>query len=124
MNERTGYVKHPSFKEQAKERWEKFKKVATEKTVSICLWVRDNWEIVSVLGAGAATLVGSGVKSYRKHRDIRQQQMLKDRYIYDRRTGHYWHLNRTPSNNQMLELDERRRRGETLGEALRNMRLI
>ena len=123
MNKRSVYVKHPSLKEKAKEKWTGFKRKAEAGIVKAAEWARDNWEVISVVGVPTLMLVGRGVKSLHRNHERHQQQMLKDRYIYDRSTGHYWKLNRTPRQSDWLEL-ERRRQDSTLGEALRDMRLI
>lgn len=73
------------------------------------------------------TLIGSAVGLARRadrKKDLREQQRLKEEYIYDRSLGSYWKTRRKLSNSEKLEIDRRRRQGESLGEILRSMRLL
>lgn len=75
----------------------------------------------------ATTLIGSAVGLARRadrKKDLREQQRLKEEYIYDRSLGSYWKTRRKLTNAEKLEIDRRRRAGESLGEILRSMRLL
>lgn len=75
----------------------------------------------------ATTLIGSAVGLARRadrKKDIREQQRLREEYIYDRSLGSYWKTRRKLSNSEKLEIERRRRQGESLGEILRSMRLL
>ena len=75
----------------------------------------------------ATTLVGSVVGLARRadrKKDLREQQRLREEYIYDRSIGDYYHTRRKLTNAEKLEIDRRRRQGESLGEILRSMRLL
>lgn len=75
----------------------------------------------------ATTLIGSAVGLARRadrKKDLREQQRLREEYIYDRSLGSYWKTRRKLSNSEKLEIERRRRAGESLGEILRDMRLL
>lgn len=75
----------------------------------------------------ATTLIGSAVGLARRadrKKDLREQQRLRDEYIYDRSLGSYWRTRRKMTNSEKLEVERRRRGGESLGEILRDMRLL
>lgn len=75
----------------------------------------------------ATTLIGSAVGLARRadrKKDLREQQRLREEYIYDRSLGSYWKTRRKLSNSEKLEIERRRRAGESLGEILRSMRLL
>ena len=75
----------------------------------------------------ATTLIGSAVGLARRadrKKDLREQQRLREEYIYDRSLGSYWKTRRKLSNSEKLEIERRRRQGESLGEILRSMRLL
>lgn len=75
----------------------------------------------------ATTAIGSVVglaRRYDRKKDIREQQRLRDEYIYDRSIGHYWQTRRKLTNQEKLEIERRRRSGEALGDILESMRLL
>jgi hypothetical protein len=122
-NERTIVDLKELKKDKRKAKVRELKAKMQEKLVAGCYWIRDNWEVVSVAGVAVAGVVGKGVKVLAQHHRLKAAQELKDRYIYDRSTGHYWHLRKTPTNADLLEL-ERRRKDVGLGQALNDMRLL
>lgn len=75
-----------------------------------------------------ATTVGGGLFGLIKRRDrnsaIREQQRLKDEYIYDRSLGTYWKLRRKRTAGENLEIERRRKNGESLGDILASMKLL
>ena len=64
------------------------------------------------------------VKRCDKHAAIRKEQELKDRYIYDRSLGKYWKTRKVPSTGQQLEIERRKKNGESMGDILSSMRLL
>lgn len=77
--------------------------------------------------AFVATAIGATVTHVRRldrKKDLREQQRLREEYIYDRSLGSYWKTRRKLSNAEKLEIERRRRSGESLGEILRSMRLL
>ena len=51
-------------------------------------------------------------------------QELKDRYIYDRSIGKYWKTRKVPSTGQQLEIERRKKSGESMGDILSSMKLL
>lgn len=64
------------------------------------------------------------VKRADRHATIRKEQELKDRYIYDRSLGKYWKTRKAPSVGQQLEIERRKKNGESMGDILSSMRLL
>ena len=64
------------------------------------------------------------VKRHDRHAAIRKEQELKDRYIYDRSLGKYWKTRKAPSTGQQLEIERRKKAGESMGDILSSMRLL
>lgn len=75
----------------------------------------------------ATTVVGSViglVKRADRKADLKKAENLKERYIYDRSIGGYWKTRRKLSTNDMLEIERQKKLGRSLGEILRDMRLL
>ena len=64
------------------------------------------------------------VKRHDRHAAIRKEQELKDRYIYDRSIGKHWKMRKTPSTGECLEIERRKKAGESMGDILSSMRLL
>lgn len=64
------------------------------------------------------------VKRADRNAAMRKEQELKDRYIYDRSLGKYWKTRKTPSVGEQLEIERRKRNGESMGDILSSMRLL
>lgn len=76
-------------------------------TVSVCL--------------AAAPFV---IRFVTKRTNLAKEQNLKDKYIYDRSHGHYWELRRKLSTPELLEIDRRKDKGESLVDILESMRVL
>lgn len=77
--------------------------------------------------AGAAAVIGVVtpiVKGIRKRNNLKQEKELKDRYIYDRKVGHYIKIKRPLRNHEVIELERRKANGELLATILSDMRLL
>ena len=75
----------------------------------------------------ATTVAGSALGLARRHdRNVamKREQELKDRYIYDRSIGKYWKTRKAPSVGEQLEIERRKRNGESMGDILSSMRLL
>lgn len=59
-----------------------------------------------------------------KRHVVNEEKALKERYIYDRSTGHYYELKRQPKSREWLMIEQRKKNGETLGMILNDMRLL
>jgi hypothetical protein len=113
-------VKKPTFKERVSMALD----TAKEKTAEVGQWCLEHPQEA----IGIATLVATGVynvvKIGSRHYSIYQTQQLKDRYIYDRSNGHYFKMTKVPTTNQWIEIESRRKAGESLGIVLQDMRLL
>ena len=93
--------------------------------------VREAWEFAKEhpaesLALATATVGGlTGlIKRADRHSAIRKEQELKDRYIYDRSIGKYGKTRKVPSTGQQLEIERRKKNGESMGDILSSMRLL
>ena len=59
-----------------------------------------------------------------KRANLVKEQKLKDNYIYDRSHGHYWELRRKLSTRELMEIDKRKDKGESLVDILESMRVL
>lgn len=89
-------------------------------------WCSENKEVIIALAptmiAGSIELIKIAVKgSY-----VKEEKRLKDMYIYDRTSGHYYELCRKPTNKEWLAFEEIRFRNlnARTGEILKQMGLI
>jgi len=80
-------------------------------------------ETLALVTTGLGSLIGLA-RRYDRKKDLREQQRLRDEYIYDRSLGSHWRTRRKMTNGEKLEVERRRRQGESLGEILRDMRLL
>ena len=64
------------------------------------------------------------VRAISKRANLVKEQNLKDLYIYDRSHGHYWELRRKLSTRELLEIDKRKDKGESLVDILESMRVL
>ncbi len=60
------------------------------------------------------------VRAIRKN----QNDVKKERLIYDPHMGFYWEVKKSLTNNQKLMIEQRHRMGESYGEILRDMKLL
>lgn len=75
----------------------------------------------------ATTVVGSVIGLARRadrKADLKKAENLKERYIYDRSIGGYWKTRRKLNTSDMLEIERQKKLGRSLGEILRDMRLL
>ena len=91
-----------------------------EKTVKVQGWYYDHRQEILVL----APVVLAAIKFGGKQVKLSKEKHLKEDYCYDRSLGHYWALRRTPSNQEWLEIDRRKRNGERMADILSDMRLL
>lgn len=109
--------KDDSRKEKAKA-WLKNRKTDIQ-----CFWAENKEDVIAVAPIAIAAAVGLG-KAISKHNAIKQEQILKDRKIYDPRMGHYYEMKKKPTNWQWTEIDRRFRNGEGYGDILADMGLL
>ena len=112
------------FKEKVKiKKWE-FDNWLTNKTYQAKVFWEENRDYIVVL---APIVLASGervIRSVSRNKRLAEERDLKDRYIYDRSFGCYYELKRKPTQSEYLEIDRRKRNGESMGSILNSMRLI
>ena len=79
-----------------------------------------------LIGIGTVLLpvLTVGVKHIVGHRKIKLQKTVKENYCYDRSLGHYWELKRKLTNNEWINIEDRKRNGETLANILSSMKVL
>jgi len=90
-------------------------------------WVVQNPEAAAIiipLGFATVKGVGKTVDRAERKRMLKKEEELKDLYIYDRSIGTYLKMNRKPKQSEYIEIENRKRSGESLTQILRSMRLI
>lgn len=107
------------------DRWDNFKTGCKKKWYAISDWCTQNKEMViaitPVLITGTIELVKVVVRS----KNTSEEKRLKENYIYDRSSGHYYECRRKPKNSEWREIDYRYKVLEQpLGEVLNDMRLL
>lgn len=100
------------------------KEKAKDKFYNGVNFLRDHKETVLVLAPVVISGAVEIVKIIAKRGNLKQEQKLKDNYIYDSKGRHYYELNKRPSNSEWIQIDERVNSGELLGRTLREMGFI
>lgn len=105
------------YKEEKKRKWAERKQKAKQ-------WCRDHLDLIL---AGGATLIGlakAGGKLVDKTWGRRMDYRNKELKCYDNRLGRYWDLRRPLTNDDWLEIDRRKSRGERLGDILESLHAL
>ena len=87
-------------------------------------WIKNNKEMAvpaAIVGAGAIKAI---CKAVRKRIDYKETENLVDKRVYDRSLGHYWELRRKLTNREWVEINERKKDGDSLGDILKEMNLL
>ena len=105
-------------------KWENLKNDTKRKYHETVDWCKDNREASIVLGTVLVKGMVEMIKITTRTGRIREEQRLKDRYIYDHSSGHYYELKRKLRSSEWIEIDLRKRNGESLGMILRDMRVL
>lgn len=87
------------------------------------IWNEHKEEIL-VLGPVAIVSAEKLIRNARRSRNLKEEKHLKEDYVYDRSRGCYIELRRKLTNRELLELDRRKRNGESLIEILSSMRVL
>ena len=88
---------------------------------SFCL---ENKEFVSV---AVPLIVGSSIKICKyvsKRKNIKKQEDLKERYIYDRSEGHYWELKRPLRTDEWAYVSKERAKGRSYADILLSLKVL
>ncbi len=109
-----------SFKDKVKEKSEG----AKMKVYGGIEWCKQNKESIAVFGP---VVVGGFLEMFKilvKSHTVKEEKTLKDRYVYDHSLGHYYELKRRPKNSEWVQIDQRKKNGESYGQILNDMRLL
>lgn len=87
-------------------------------------WCYQNKEFIIVFGPIIFGGLMEIIKITTKSTNINEEKRLKERYIYDHSMGHYYELRRKPKKSEWIQIDQRKRNGESLGWILNDMRLL
>lgn len=109
--------KKREFKEKVKEKASN----AYQKTKAFCI---NNREIVIPVAITLSTGLVKISKMAVKSKNLKKEEQLKEEYCYDRSLGHYWKLRRPLTNNEWLEIDQRKRDGERLSDILAELKVL
>lgn len=121
MSERD-VVTMEDFKREQKRR--EFKEKVNAKIQKGKEWFVRNKDTVITLTPVVIGGVTTVVKVVGKRMNLRKEETLKDLYCYDRSLGHYWALKRELTNQEWLEVDQRKKNGERLADILSDMRVL
>lgn len=105
-------------KKAARREWFEEKKVEAKRFVC-----EHKQEILaaSIVVGGVAL---KGAKLIIKAHNLGKEEELKDLYVYDRSLGHYWKLRRKLDNREWVEIEQRRKNGERLGDILDELKVL
>ena len=87
-------------------------------------WARQNPEQAATILCTAIGATGVIIRRIDRQAKIHRQEVLKDRWIYDRSLGSYWNLRRKPTQTEKLKIERLRRQGLSYGEILTRMKLL
>lgn len=87
------------------------------------LWDNHSKEIVVLVPVAVAT-AEKLIRGVRRSHNLKEEKYLKENYVYDRSRGCYIELRRKLTNRELLELDRRKKNGESLIEILASMRVM
>lgn len=105
-----------SVKEKFEEKKNGFITRVKEKANNAANWAMDHPVQTAVISSILAKLVRTGYSSYKtRQRDVR---------TYDPTIGSYYDLKRPLTNKEKLELSERHKSGESIGDILAGMRVL
>lgn len=111
-------------KKTLKEKFEAFSEEAKWKAHRAAEWCRNNKDAVLLFGPVIAGGIIEMIRVTNRNHVLKEEKALKDRYIYDRSTGHYYELKRKPKNSEWLQIEQRKTNGESIGEILYDMGLL
>ncbi len=105
-------------------KWEKFKRKSQEKFREAKEWCVKNKETILLIAPVAIGALTTVIKVVGKNVNLNKEENLKNLYCYDRSLGHYWKLRRELSNDEWLEIDQRKKNGERLSDILDELKVL
>lgn len=118
-------VKLSDFQKEAKRR--ERKEWFGNKIKSVAEWTNNNKEVILVVVPAAVATVSGGakiVKSISRNSALRQEQRMKERFVYDRSLGAYLELKKPLKDVQWKAILDRKEKGERLSTILKDMNLL
>ena len=120
------------LKDFEKERKKRERKEKRQRRVAAMInWFNDNRELALIIIPADLTLAGfmvkggiSITKGLIRSYNLKKESQLKDLYCYDRSLGHYWKLRRELTNNEWVEIDQRKKNGERLADILSELKVL
>lgn len=107
-----------------KEKATEIKSKVIFKTKQAYQWCKTNPEMAITIGSVIFAGGKFCAKAAIKHKNIKDQENVKNLYCYDRSLGHYWKLRRELRNDEWIEIDRRKMQGERLSDILYSMRVL
>ena len=105
-------------------KFQRFKREAKVKCQKAGDWFNRNKEAVLILTPVVIGGVTTIVKLVGKRINLGKEEAVKNLYCYDRSLGHYWRLRRELSNQEWLEIDQRKKNGERLSDILAELKVL
>lgn len=100
--------------------WNRFK----SKCKATINWCKEHpKETIAILVVGSG-VISQTTKFINKQYTLNEMKRLKELSIYDRSNGHYYYMKRTPTTNEWLEIERRKKAGESIGMILKDMNLV
>ena len=104
-------------KQELRQKW-------NERKQKVIDWWDDNKMYVAIVVPVVGGILSKGIKAASQYHNLKMEERMKDRRLYDPTIGHYWELSRKLDNDDWVEINKRHRRGESLGEILNEMRVL
>lgn len=119
-------VNKESWKDKIKNAWSKFKTWCHNRAEDVKRWTEDHWYDVLKAIPLLLSATAGGIKVYKMLKgsaaDRHEDRMSKT--YYDPSTGLHWDLRRNMTNDERIELMQRKREGEFTEEILKDMRIL
>ena len=84
----------------------------------------ENRDYIVILVPVVVATGEKAIKSIASNHRLVEERNLKERFIYDMSLKCYYELKRKPTPKEYLEIDRRKKNGESLGVILDSMRLL
>lgn len=119
--------KFEEIKVDAKLWWMETKFKAEHKLKATVKWCEENRELVIAMvpvGLVVAKGVGKTIRSVNRKIDLKHEQELQELYVYDHSLGMYHKLRRPLRPSEKIEIDRRRKLGDSKIQILASMGLL
>lgn len=126
MNEIKVEVVDNSFKDKMKGVWSKTKTWASNRANEAMRWTEDHWHDILKATPIVLSTVAAGIKVAKmiKGSAAEQHEARMSKCYYDPSTGLHWQLKRDMTNDERIELVQRKREGEYTEDILQDMKIL